>query len=654
GNVVTYTHDILGNITKTVNAMGHAVVYTYDKSGRLLSLKDPVGNTTTYQYDEYGRLSVTTRPDGRTFTYTYNTLNQITTVTDSAGRQTTLEYDASGNITKIARGDAWISYVYNGRNDLTEINSDFSHNGRNLRYYDEDGRLIQDWFRDRVYYSYDADGNLATIKVNDKTITYTRNSLGQLQSLSDGGNTFSFSYDENNQRKSITYPNGLQTTMTYNAATQLTSLNDGLKQNSYNYNPNGMLTQKTVDGTSKSYTYDSINRVINAGTENYSYNTAGNILNNGATYDEKTYKLLSTNQYTLEYDAFGNLTKKTDKTTGDYKVYTWNDWDMLMKVESFDNNDISTKKIEYTYDPSGRRDTKTIDGNRYTYNNYGDTPISMNNNGNYSWFLYDEGIDRPLAITNDADGETYFYHRDYLGSVTALSDSSGTEVESYSYDAYGKTTKSSTVDTGNRFAFTGREMDDEDLYYYRARYYDPTIQQFLSEDLIGFASGDFNFYRYVLNSPVNYIDPYGYGFWGTIGSMAAGATVGILATGAAIVSAPAAIGAGAGLVIYTVGKGMYDAGQTMKTIIKKKKENATIEDPIDRYEANKKINSWGLKKAKKLTEDLATAPGTGLGGAPLTSVEDVIVTVINAAAGDTIYSSDYHKKRKNNHKNPCH
>jgi uncharacterized protein RhaS with RHS repeats len=41
------------------------------------------------------------------------------------------------------------------------------------------------------------------------------------------------------------------------------------------------------------------------------------------------------------------------------------------------------------------------------------------------------------------------------------------------------------------------------------RYYDPTIQRFLSEDPIGFASGDFNWYRYVFNSPVNITDPNG-------------------------------------------------------------------------------------------------------------------------------------------------
>jgi RHS repeat-associated protein len=63
---------------------------------------------------------------------------------------------------------------------------------------------------------------------------------------------------------------------------------------------------------------------------------------------------------------------------------------------------------------------------------------------------------------------------------------------------------------GNIYGFTGREFDSEShLYYYRARYYDPSLGRFLTADPIGFASGDTNFYRYVLNNPNIYKDPSG-------------------------------------------------------------------------------------------------------------------------------------------------
>ena len=47
------------------------------------------------------------------------------------------------------------------------------------------------------------------------------------------------------------------------------------------------------------------------------------------------------------------------------------------------------------------------------------------------------------------------------------------------------------------------------LYYMRARYYDPVVGRFISEDPIGFAGRDVNLYAYVSGNPVNYIDPDG-------------------------------------------------------------------------------------------------------------------------------------------------
>ncbi len=61
----------------------------------------------------------------------------------------------------------------------------------------------------------------------------------------------------------------------------------------------------------------------------------------------------------------------------------------------------------------------------------------------------------------------------------------------------------------NPFRYTGREYDAESgLYYYRARYYDPALGRFLSEDPIGLEGG-INPYAYVGNDPVNNRDPSG-------------------------------------------------------------------------------------------------------------------------------------------------
>ncbi len=60
------------------------------------------------------------------------------------------------------------------------------------------------------------------------------------------------------------------------------------------------------------------------------------------------------------------------------------------------------------------------------------------------------------------------------------------------------------------YTFTGRELDaGTGLYYYRARTYDAATGRFLQRDPIGFAGGDMNLYGYVLNNPVNTLDPLG-------------------------------------------------------------------------------------------------------------------------------------------------
>ena len=76
------------------------------------------------------------------------------------------------------------------------------------------------------------------------------------------------------------------------------------------------------------------------------------------------------------------------------------------------------------------------------------------------------------------------------------------------YDPYGNLL-SSTSAIRNPLLYTGRELDRETgLYYYRARYYDPDVGRFLTEDPLGFEAG-LNFYAYIDNNPVNFTDPMG-------------------------------------------------------------------------------------------------------------------------------------------------
>lgn len=105
-------------------------------------------------------------------------------------------------------------------------------------------------------------------------------------------------------------------------------------------------------------------------------------------------------------------------------------------------------------------------------------------------------------------GAASYYEQDGLGSVTSLSSSTGSLVNTYVYRPFGNLANS-TGSTVNPFEYTGRDYDPETgLRYYRARYYDSNNGRFLSEDPLG-TGGGVNFYLYAENRATSATDPLG-------------------------------------------------------------------------------------------------------------------------------------------------
>jgi len=136
-------------------------------------------------------------------------------------------------------------------------------------------------------------------------------------------------------------------------------------------------------------------------------------------------------------------------------------------------------------------------------------PIFIFNGENLLQELNINGITKVRYITSlkiddligkIAKEEKAYYHRDGLGSITILTNASQNIVASYRYDAFGNVIEQRGI-FNNPYKFTARELDiDSGLYFYRARYYDPSIGRFISLDPI---------YLYVSNNPINAIDPLG-------------------------------------------------------------------------------------------------------------------------------------------------
>jgi RHS repeat-associated protein len=112
---------------------------------------------------------------------------------------------------------------------------------------------------------------------------------------------------------------------------------------------------------------------------------------------------------------------------------------------------------------------------------------------------------------------------DALGSVLALTDSSGNITTQYGYDPFGNAAGGGASST-NVFQYTGRENDSDGLYFYRARYYSPTFGRFISEDPAGLAFGP-NLYQYTHDSPTTFTDPLG--LWPSSGTFSLGGSINI-------------------------------------------------------------------------------------------------------------------------------
>ena len=124
------------------------------------------------------------------------------------------------------------------------------------------------------------------------------------------------------------------------------------------------------------------------------------------------------------------------------------------------------------------------------------------------WFLPGFSGFSGFSVPGFSGGATGFYEQDGLRSVTSLTDSTGALLNSYAYDSFGNLA-ASTGSFVNPYQYTGRDYDAETgLRYYRARYYDPTVGHFISEDPTGFGGGH-DFYTYTGNKPVNFTDPNG-------------------------------------------------------------------------------------------------------------------------------------------------
>jgi RHS repeat-associated protein len=120
-----------------------------------------------------------------------------------------------------------------------------------------------------------------------------------------------------------------------------------------------------------------------------------------------------------------------------------------------------------------------------------------------SKFLHGAGIDQPLQLDSGTLSASYL--QDRLGSTSQLVDAANATAKArLDYKSYGKLEGGlANPESRNPFTYTAREDDGTGLMYYRARYYDPELEMFVSQDPLGQAQ------RYVQGNPLRFRDPRG-------------------------------------------------------------------------------------------------------------------------------------------------
>jgi len=478
GNQTRYAWDTLNRLTGITDALSGLTQFGYDPNGNLLSVQDARGNQTQYTPDSMDRVQTRTdallHPEGST----YDPNGNLRTFTDRKSQQRTLTYDALDRLTRVDYADSsFTTYTWDAGNRLTQIIDSIT--GTITRAPDILDRLTQEVTpQGTVSWGYDNANRRTSMTVLGQTaLSYTYDNADRLMTLTQGTATVSIGYDDANRRTSLTLPNTVVATYGYDTSNRLTTIT--FKK--------GAVTLGTL-----TYTYDAAGRRT-AITGTWA-RTGIPAAVASATYNANNQQTAWGGQ-TNTFDLNGNLISDGTNT------YTWDARDRLVGISG-------GTTASFQYDPTGRRASKTIAGTTTQFLYDGLNPVQELSGAGavLANLLTGLGIDEYFTRTDGTGRRTLL--ADALGSILALSDDAGTTQTSYTYEPFGNTTVSGQA-SGNSFQYTGRENDGTGLYYYRARYYHPSLGRFIREDPLGFAGGDVNRYAYILNAPTNDKDPTG-------------------------------------------------------------------------------------------------------------------------------------------------
>jgi RHS repeat-associated protein len=215
---------------------------------------------------------------------------------------------------------------------------------------------------------------------------------------------------------------------------------------------------------------------------------------------------------TYAYDANGNQVQQTiHKANGNPSEFAYA-YDAENRLTQITYPDGSSSA--YAYDGLGKRIEAVEDGEltRYLYDGLSailERDATGQTTAYYTRGLgYGGGIGSIISRQSTVHAPQYF-HYDGLGSVTGLTDPTAKLLQTTTYDAFGNVLEQQGA-AETPYGFSTKEVSPTSgLVYFGARYYDPRIGRFLTQDPLGMVDGP-NLYVYAGNNPISFFDPYGF------------------------------------------------------------------------------------------------------------------------------------------------
>ena len=463
------------------------------------------------------------------------------------------EYDSNGNIARLVDGKNGTTtiYKYNASNKLikmVEYDTEELENNFSVSYnYDSESRLKSSYYHfDYLYnstlkanhsnyyfYSYNSDDTLKYMSITvgsseEYRIAYSYDDFTRYtnKAVAFGGAEYKVTYEY------LSYENKTSTLVskytvavgginasylfTYDSALQnIEEVRSGGGNVLYKYTYDSLDRLVREDNSQKGktyvYTYDNNGNILSEKV--YAYTTGSvsgltPVITNTYTYGNASWgdQLTGYNGIEIEYNSIGNPV-----TYYNGMSFTWENVSSLAGITQ------GTKTYTYTYNDSGIRTSKTINGVTHTYHLEGTRILSEAYGDKLILYIYDEAGSiigmayRDSTYARDTF-DTYLFIKNLQGDITGIYNESGTYVAGYTYNAWGECTVSNHTSDNigdlNPFRYRGYYYDTETGFYYlNARYYDPQIKRFISADHINYlgAGGDFsgfNLYAYANNNPI--------------------------------------------------------------------------------------------------------------------------------------------------------